>query len=72
MNLRESVLSAVESMNRWADYIEVFNYMKSNDYFLGNSKTPEKSVSSELYKYAESGVIDRKKEGKLPQYKKKE
>lgn len=72
MNLKESTLAAVEAMNKWADYIEVFNYMKENGYFVGNSKTPERSVASELYKYAEAGTIERKKEGKKPIYKKKE
>ena len=71
MNLKESTLAAVNAMDRWADYLEVFNYMKENDYYVGNSKTPEKSVASELYKYGEAGVIDRKKEGKLPLYKRK-
>lgn len=72
MNLKESTLAAVEEMNKWADYIEVFNYMSENGYFIGNSKTPEKSVASELYKHAENGVIERKKEGRLPIYKKKD
>lgn len=72
MNLKESTLAAVQAMNRWADYLEVYNYMRENGYFVGTSKTPDKSVSSELYKYAESGIIDRKKEGRLPLYKKKE
>lgn len=72
MNLRESTLAAVENMNKWADYLEVFNYMRENGYFIGNSKTPEKSVASELYKYAENGVIERRKEDKRPIYKKKE
>lgn len=72
MNLKESTLAAVEEMNKWADYLEVFNYMRENGYYIGNSKTPEKSVGSELYKYAEKGVIERKKEGRLPVYKKKD
>ena len=72
MNLKESTLVAVEEMTKWADYLEVFNYMRENGYFIGNSKTPEKSVASELYKHAEKGEIERKKEGKLPLYKKKD
>lgn len=71
MILRESTLAAVEEMNKWADYMEVYNYMKENGYFVGNSKTPERSVASELYKHAEAGRIERKKERKQPIYKKK-
>ena len=71
MTLKESTLAAINAMDRWANYIEVFNYMKDNDYYLGTSKTPEKSVASELYKYGEAGVIEHKKNGKLAIYKKK-
>lgn len=70
MYLRDSTLAAVNDMNKWADYLEVFNYMKDNGYFIGNSKTPEKSVASELYKHAEKGNIQRRKEGTTPLYKK--
>lgn len=72
MNLKESTLAAVQEMNKWADYLEVFDYMKKNGFFIGNSKTPEKSVSAELYRHAEMGNIDKKKEGRLPVYKKKD
>lgn len=71
MNLKESTLAAVEAMDKWADYIEVYNFMKDNGYFVGNSKTPEKSVASELYKHATAGIIEKEKIGKIPVYKKK-
>lgn len=71
MTLRESTLLAVNNIGDWANYIEVFNYMKANGMFLGKSKTPEKSVASELYRHAEKGAILKVKEGnELPKYKK--
>lgn len=72
MNLKESTLAAVEAMNKWADYLEVFSFMKDNGYFVGNSKTPEKSVASELYKHAAAGLIEKDRIGNKPIYKKKE
>lgn len=72
MNLKESTLAAVNAMNKWADYLEVYDYMKDNGFFVGNSKTPEKSVASELYKHAAAGLIEKEKYGKIPLYKKKE
>lgn len=71
MTLKESTLAAVQEMNRWANYIEVYNYMVQHDFFVGKSKTPDKSVASELYKYAEQGVIERRKISNLPEYKSK-
>ena len=72
VTLKDSTLLAVNTMKKWADYLEVFAYMKENGFYIGNSKTPEKSVSSELYKHAESRRIERKKEGPLPKYRSKE
>ena len=73
MNLKESTLSAVKEMNDWADANQVYNYMVEHGYFIGNSKTPDKSIASVLYRYAEEKVIDKKKEEdkKLPLYKAK-
>jgi hypothetical protein len=71
MNLKESTLKALEDMNVWANYIDVYNYMVNNNYNVGKSKTPEKSVASELYKYGEAGVIEKRKNGALPEYKAK-
>ncbi len=73
MTLKESTLAAVEAMNRWANYLEVFEFMKENGYFIGNSKTPDKSIAAELYRHADKGEIDKIKEGNnIPLYKKKE
>lgn len=71
MNLKESTLSALQQMGCWANALEVFDFMKMNNYFIGKSKTPDKSVASVLYRYAEEKVIDKKyEEGiKLPLYK---
>lgn len=71
MYLKESTLAAVEAMDKWADYLEVYNYMKDNGYYIGNSKTPEKSVASELYKHAAAGLIDKVKNDGTPIYRKK-
>lgn len=73
MNLKESTLSAVKEMNDWANANQVYNYMVEHGYFIGNSKTPDKSIASVLYRYAEEKVIDKKKEEdkKLPLYKAK-
>lgn len=74
MNLKESTLSALHQMNRWANSLEVFEFMKKNGFFIGNSKTPDKSVASVLYRYGEEKVIEKKyEEGKkLPLYKVKD
>ncbi len=74
MNLKESTLSALQQMKGWGDALEVFDYMKKNGFFLGNSKTPDKSVASVLYRYADEKVIEKKyEEGrKLPLYKAKD
>ena len=71
MNLKESTFAAVEAMDKWADYLEVYSFMKDNGYFVGNSKTPERSVASELYKHASAGLIEREKVDNKPIYKKK-
>ena len=73
MNLKESTLTAVKEMGDWADANQVYNYMVEHGYFIGNSKTPDKSIASVLYRYAEEKVIDKKKEEdkKLPLYKAK-
>ena len=73
MNLKESTLEAVKQMNEWADALQVYNYMKKNGFFIGKSKTPDKSIASVLYRYAEEKVIDKKKEEgmRLPVYKAK-
>ena len=73
MNLKESTLSAIKEMNDWADANQVYNYMVEHGYFIGNSKTPDKSIASVLYRYAEDKVIDKKKEEgqKIPSYKMK-
>ena len=73
MNLKESTLAALTEMNCWADAPQVFEFMKNRNYFIGNSKTPDKSVASVLYRYGEEKIIDRKKEDthKLPLYKAK-
>lgn len=73
MNLKESTLEALKQMNEWADAQQVFNYMTKNGFFIGNSKTPDRSIGSVLYRYAEEKVIDKKKEDgmRLPVYKAK-
>lgn len=73
MNLKESTLEALKQMNEWADAPQVYDYMVKNGFFIGNSKTPEKSVASVLYRYGEEKVIDKKKEEgmKIPLYKAK-
>ena len=73
MNLKESTLKAINEMNDWADANQVYQYMVEHDYFIGNSKTPDRSIASVLYRYAEEKVIDKKKEEgqKLPSYKAK-
>ena len=73
MNLKESTLAALTEMKCWADAAQVFDFMKNHNYFIGNSKTPYKSVISVLYRFAEEKTIDRKNEEnhKLPLYKAK-
>ena len=73
MNLKESTLEALKQMNEWADAPQVYDYMVKNGFFIGNSKTPDKSIASVLYRYGEEKVIDKKKEGnmKIPMYKAK-
>lgn len=74
MNLKESTLAAMKQINDWADANEVYKFMVDNGYFIGNSKTPDKSVASVLYRYAEEKILDKKKEKdqKIPSYKIKE
>ncbi len=60
MNLKESTLSALQEMKEWADAPEIFAYMEKNGFFIGKSKTPDKSVASVLYRYAEEKVIEKK------------
>lgn len=73
MNLKESTLEALRQIGEWTDAPRVYEFMVKNNFFIGNSKTPDKSVASVLYRYAEEKVIDRKKEenDKLPLYKAK-
>ena len=71
MNLKESTLAAIKQINDWADANQVYQFMVENGYFIGNSKAPDKSVASVLYRYAEEKILDKKKEKdqKIPSYK---
>ena len=71
MNLKESTLAAMKQINKWADSNEVYKFMVDNGYFIGNSKTPDKSIASVLYRYAEEKILEKKKEKdqKIPSYR---
>lgn len=71
MNLKESTLKAIKELDDWADASQVYQFMVEHDYYIGNSKTPDKSIASVLYRYAEEKILDKKKEEgqKVPSYK---
>lgn len=71
MTVNEATLEAIKAMNNWSSAREIYNFMVSNNLYIGQSKTPKDTISATCVRLAQDGILkERKLEGmKSKQYR---